>query len=173
MKLLKLAPAILLFASCSGDSTEVKTDDIDSSKIADTTFRALAVPDSSYEIVNAMGYYVWEVNAEKKTLKKNTAISETQVNIDSVISGLNRQYEDIKLEKVSIAGETLNLKIDHSEPLTEQMGSSGAAQYLAQAVINLTSVPGVKYVHIDFKMGSHASPGTWSRKDFPGYIIIQ
>jgi len=86
---------------------------------------------------------------------------------------LNNQYENILLEKVSIKNDTILLKINDSEYLTNQIGSSGAAQYISQAVINLTSVPGIKYVLIAFKEGNHASPGLWSRKDFPGYIIIQ
>ena len=82
-------------------------------------------------------------------------------------------FRSILLEKTGIKKDTLQLKIANSDFLTNQMGSSGPDQYLAQAVINLTSVPGIKYVQIDFKEGSHASPGVWSRKDFPGYIIIQ
>ena len=173
MKLIKLIPAFFLFASCSNNSNDTDETGIDSSKIADTTYTAFAKPDSNYEVVNESGYYIWDVDAEKKTLKKNPVIETATANIDSVISGLNRQYENILLEKVSMQNETLNLKIADSDYLTNQIGSSGAAQYIAQAVINLTSVPGVKYVHIDFKMGSHATPDTWSRKDFPGYIIVQ
>ncbi len=175
MKLTKLLPVILFLTACNSNRTDAGNADADSmtTETVDTTYTALAKPDSSYEVVNTKGYYVWEVDEDKKTLKKNPAVSTSSVNADSVISGLNQQYENIQLEKIDIKNETIDLKIINSDYLTEQMGSSGAAQYLAQTVINLTSVPGIKYVHIDFKMGSHASPGTWSRKDFPGYIIIQ
>ena len=171
MKLLKLIPAIFLFSSCGNNSNDVKTADIDSSGITDTTYTVIANPGSSYEVVDLKGYYVWDVNVEKKTLKKNPEI--VTADIDSIISGLNNQYENILLERVALKKDTLHLKISNSEYLTNQMGSSGPNQYIAQAVINLVSVPGVKYVHIDFTEGSHAAPGTWSRKDFPGYIIIQ
>ena len=172
MKLIKFLP-LLLLCSCGGNNNDDRMVESDSSHIADTAFTPLAHPDSSYEIVSAEGYYIWEVNAAKKTLKKNPAIATVNANIDSVISGLNRQYEDILLQKVTVKADTLQLRIPDSDFLTNQMGSSGPSQYLAQAVINLTSVPGIKYVQIEFKEGSHAAPGTWSRKDFPGYIIIQ
>ena len=172
MKLLKFLPLILLCA-CGSNNNDDKIADTDTSRIADTIFTPLAHPDSSYEIVSADRYYIWEVNAVKKTLKKNPAIATVNANIDSVISGLNRQYEDILLQKVTVKADTLQLRIPESDFFTNQMGSSGPSQYLAQAVINLTSVPGIKYVQIDFREGSHAAPGTWSRKDFPGYIIIQ
>lgn len=172
MRLIKLLTVIFLFSSC-GNNSDINTDDIDSSRIADTTFTAIAAPDSTYEVVNANGYYVWDVDADRKTIKRNPAVPEKEANIDSVINGLNRQYENIILEKIGMKKDTLKLKIADSDYLTNQIGSSGAAQYIAQAVINLTSVPAVKYVHIDFEMGSHAAPDTWSRKDFPGYIIVQ
>ena len=173
MKLFKYLPGIFLFLSCTGNNSDVKVPGVDSSKIADTSITIFAHPDSAYEIVSAKAYYVWDVNMEKKTLKKNPALTTVSVNVDSVINGLNMQYEDILLEKTAIKKDTLKLRIRDSDFLTNQMGSSGPDQYLSQAVINLTSVPGIKYVQIDFKEGNHASPGTWSRKDFPGYIIIQ
>ena len=171
MKLLKFILPILLFASCNSNNDEAKINDVDSSGIADTVFTPIKDPGKVYEVVGPEGYYVWDVNVEKKTLKKNPAI--VTADIDSIIIGLNSQYENILLEKVALRKDTLHLKISNSEYLTNQMGSSGPNQYIAQAVINLVSVPGVKYVHIDYKEGSHAAPGTWSRKNFPGYIIIQ
>jgi hypothetical protein len=170
MKLVKLIAVIFLFSSC-GNNSDVEKTEVDSSAVADTVFTADPLR-SSYEVVT-QGYYVWDVDIEKKTLKKNPELAATNINADSVINGLNQQYENVLLEKLSIKKETINLRIVNSDHLTNQMGSTGAAQYIAQAVINLTSVPGIKYVHIDFEEGSHASPGTWSRKDFPGYIIIQ
>ena len=174
MKLLKLIPAIFLFASCADNREDIKTDAADSSFVSDTVFTPKAGADTSYEIVESKGYYVWDVNMKKKTLKRNPVLAaSTNIEVDSVINGLNSQYENILLEKISINNDTIRLKINESQYLTNQVGSSGAAQYIAQAVINLTSVPGIKYVLIAFKGGDHASPGVWSRKDFPGYIIIQ
>ena len=173
MKLLQLILAIILFSSCGNNSSDVNTTDVDSLGIADTTYTAIENPGTAYEVIEIKGFYVWEVDLKKKTLKKNPGLISTSINADSVISGLNRQYENILLEKVSIAKDTINLKITNSDHLTNQIGSTGAAQYIAQTVINLVSVPGIKYVHIDIKEGDHAGPGTWSRKDFPGYVIIQ
>jgi hypothetical protein len=173
MKLTRLIPAIIFLCSCNNNNGDDTVTEIDSSRVADTTYNLFAKPDSNYEIVNTKGFYVWEVDIDKKTMKRNPDLGNKSVNADSVISGLNQQYENILLEKVGFRGDTIKLKIKDSEFLTEQSGSSGAAEYIARAVINLTSVPGIKHVHIDFKEGSHAQPDTWSRKDFPGYIIIQ
>ncbi|MEP7163749.1 MAG: hypothetical protein ABI741_03595 [Ferruginibacter sp.] len=174
MKLIKLIAAILLFSSCGNNDHDVKDVDVDSTGIADTVYTPIKDPGSAYELVDAKGYYVWDVDMKKKTLRKNPALAASAyIDLDSVIKGLNQQYENILLEKVSTRNDTIILKIKDSEYLSNQIGSTGAAQYIAQAVINLTSVPGIRYVVIAFKEGDHASPGIWSRKDFPGYIIVQ
>ena len=57
MKLFKLIPAILLFASCAGNNNDTRTDDVDSSFVSDTVFTAKTGSDTSYEIVESKGYY--------------------------------------------------------------------------------------------------------------------
>ncbi len=170
MKIFNLILIVGLISSCN--NPEDKTAEPEPTENPDTVYNRIADPGTSYEVVETKGFYVWKVDAEKKTLKKNKNINDHSIDADSVINGLNRQYADILLEKISLKKETIHLKISNSDYLTNQIGSTGAAQYIAQAVINLTSVPGIKYVQIDFKMGSHASPGIWTRNDFPGYIII-
>jgi len=172
MKISSIIIAALVLISCNANRDEADEPVVESSVLPDSTVVYTPSSDTGYEVVTVNPYYVWEVNAGKKTLRKNPEFTEVNVNADSVINGLNRQYEQIRLEKTGIKEETIHLKIANSNYLTNQSGTTGAAQYLAQAVINLTAVPGIKYVHIDFKEGSHAAPGTWSRKDFPGYIII-
>jgi hypothetical protein len=44
--------------------------------------------------------------------------------------------------------------------------------YVADVVLNLTEVPGIKYVSIDLKAGSHMEPGTWSKERFAKYKIV-
>lgn len=166
-----LIAGLISILSCNNSNKEVEKSNIDSSKLVDSSYTEIW--DSGYEIVHANPLYIWEVNAEKKTLRKNPSLASMNINADSVINGLNREYDQVKLEKISISNGTITLRINDSDYFTNQMGSSGASQYLAQAVINLTSIPGIKFVRLEFKQGSHASPGTWSRRDFPGYIIIQ
>jgi len=173
MKLIRFFPLLFLCPACGNNSGDSTTSEINSLKIADTFHTSMLHTDSSDKIVAARAYYLWEVNAAKKTLRKNPLVAVADANIDSVIFGLNLQYEDIIFEKAGLKKDTLQLKINDSNFLTNQMGSGGQARYLAQAVINLTSIPGIKYVQIDFKEGNHAVPVTWSRKDFPGYIIVQ
>lgn len=48
-----------------------------------------------------------------------------------------------------------------------QMGSAGAHGFMASLVYSLTSVPGIDAVDLDFAEGDHASPGRYTRSDYP------
>ena len=116
--------------------------------------------------------YIWVVDFDKKTKTKNPYLKTQYQHVDSIIKGLNESNPGIKLEKLKISADTLYTEINNSEYLGEQMGSSGAEAYFAEAIINLTSIKGIKYVKIDFQERSHASPDVWSRGDFKDYKEI-
>jgi hypothetical protein len=115
----------------------------------------------------------WEVDAENKTKRNIAPLNAPAVNADSIIQVLNELYPEIKLEKIKTSGDTVYTVIKESSYLAERMGSYGPAVYLAQAVINLTSLNGINYVKIDFTEGSHARPGVWSRHDYKDYKEIE
>lgn len=110
------------------------------------------------------------VDVNNQTIKANPGGS---VDLDSVIQYLNSRYDSVKLEKVRQSHDTLYTVIRNSNYLGEQMGSTGSSEYLANAIINLTSVPGIRYINLDMEMHSHASPGVFSRKDYARFKILK
>ena len=163
---------LFLESSCNdaNDSAISNEDSVDAT-LADTTVSLFEHPDSNFVVLGVDSNLLWTINVDKKTMKRPKS-KEVPV-LGLVIGSLNAQYPDIQLLDPQLAHDTLMLRIPNSNYLTNQIGTTGAAQYLAQVVLNLTTLPGVSFVKLDFEMGSHASPGTWSRKDFPGYTIIQ
>lgn len=154
--------AVVLF-SCkgnnkAGDNTEATVD-----SIVDETGTPEDLADSKL--------YVWRANPDLTKIK-NTGIEPGILNADSLIKGLNAHYENIHLEKQRQGGDTLYTIIKNSEYLTQRMGSTGAEIYIADVVLNLTAVPGIKYVKVDMEEGDHAGPGTWSAADFKNYKEI-
>jgi hypothetical protein len=113
--------------------------------------------------------YVWAVDFEGKSKQKNPRFKENYLNVDTLIKGLNQLYPNIRLERVKISRDTLYTSIKDSEYLGERIGSYGAEAYIADAVINLTSVPNINYVNFDFEDGSHISHGTWGKDDYKEY----
>lgn len=116
--------------------------------------------------------YVWKNDADY-TRRKNPELSTAIVNTDSLIKGLNQLYENVYLQKDKMSNDTLYTFIKDSKFLSNQMGSTGAEIYIADVVMNLTEVPGVKYVHIEMEEGSHMQPGTWSRNNFTKFKVVQ
>src|SRR5215204_99200 len=168
MRILFVIPCLLFIFSCSNSGND---------KTANDSAHGGELPDDSSEAdiieLGKEDFYVWKVDNDKKTIKRNPLITTPYLNTDTLIIGLNEMFPKIKLEKLKQSNDTLYTQIKDASFLTEQMGSSGAEFYIAQAVLNLTSVKGVKYVGVDFEMGSHASPDVWSRENFKDYKEIQ
>jgi hypothetical protein len=114
---------------------------------------------------------VWQIDYDHKTKSKNPFFSGENPNADSLISALNDAYPQIQLKKLRISGDTLYAKIEDAYFLTEGMGSYGAAAYIAEAIINLTSVNHINYVNIDFENGTHLAHRTWSKDEFGDYTV--
>ncbi|RYF91846.1 MAG: hypothetical protein EOO03_00330 [Chitinophagaceae bacterium] len=115
--------------------------------------------------------FVWKASPDY-TRRRNDAVTPALLNADTLIKGINEINENILLEKVKQSGDTLYTQIKNSNYLGNQMGSTGAEIYVADVVLNLTEVPGIKYVSIEMEEQSHVQPGTWSRKDFEKYKPI-
>jgi hypothetical protein len=131
-----------------------------------------ATTDSLQIVKGEAKLYVWKNDADY-TRRKNSEINVASVNADSLIKGLNQMYENVYLQKDKQSNDTLYTFIKDSEFLTNRMGSTGAEVYVADVVMNLTEVPGIKYVHIDLQEGSHMQPGTWSRTNFARYKVVE
>lgn len=115
--------------------------------------------------------YVWKSSPDY-TKTKNPQLSNNMLNADSLIKGLNEMNENVLLQKIKISGDTVYTEIKNSQFLTESMGSTGAEMYVADVVLNLTEVPGIKYVNIQLVEGSHMQPGTWAKDNFKKFKPI-
>jgi hypothetical protein len=133
--------------SCSGCGQDSEEGAADS---------ALA-PLSSFDLPYA------EVNLYKKTMRRDTTVDTARLDIDSLIKGLNWRYEKTGLQKVKIGGDTVYVTLQNSKYLSEEMGTSGAEEYIADVVANLTCLAGIHYVNFMFPEGEHASPGVYGR----------
>jgi hypothetical protein len=97
---------------------------------------------------------------------KKEGIGPDTLSPEKIVQYLNDNWPHVQLVIVRISGDTLYVKIPQSTYLTQQMGSSGPATYIAEAVYNLTEIPGIHYVNFDFEEGDHAQPGTFNRDSF-------
>lgn len=115
----------------------------------------------------------WDVDLAARTYRRDSLANWGELQIDSLISGLNTRNENIRLEKLKQGHDTLYLTIRDGYYLTEELGSSGAEQYIADVVLNLTAVEGIQYINLDFRAGDHAAPGVFGKEMVTGFKEIQ
>ncbi|MDC1106904.1 hypothetical protein OAT16_09380 [Prolixibacteraceae bacterium] len=108
---------------------------------------------------------VWDEKVNDVAFKKVGATLETPYTIQELVDILNTTLF-LGIEVVSQKTETLKIRINKSEDMTQHMGSSGARTCLGIITFTLTENLRVKKVDMDFDFGSHASPGVYSRADF-------
>lgn len=118
-------------------------------------------------------YLVYEMNFDNETLDKNAEFVSSNLQVDSIMKGLNYRFRDIPIEKIKLSGDTLYAKIGNSKYLSEETGSTGSAAYIAEVVVNITSVADINYVHLGFKQGDHATPGIYAKKDYQKFHVLK
>lgn len=114
--------------------------------------------------------YSWEATLNDSTgkleLVKQEGLIPDSLSAQSVIDFLNKKNQFVQIQFSKTSGDTLFVKIPEATYLTQQMGSSGPTMFFAEAVYNLTEIPGIHFVHFDFEEGDHASPGVFDRNTF-------
>lgn len=158
------------FISCQSDSTEsenteVITEDTVYDKVSD------AVSDSAVVVKNAPD--IWTADFEEATntfeIHKPTNTRLDTLSGVKLVTLINNNWDSIRLDYIKTSSDTIYVRIPESTRLTQELGSTGAANYMATTTYTLTELKGIKYVNYDFKMGDHASPGVYNRKDFKDF----
>lgn len=116
----------------------------------------------------------WEVKDAERLAIAELYNDEATTTPPGLVAALNRHRETQStlpnpvMEFREQRGRTVYVSLRHGERLTQQMGSAGAAQYLAEATFTLTSLPGVDSVDFEFPEGDHARPGAYTRGSWAG-----
>ena len=114
---------------------------------------------------------LWIYDCMVDTIIKTRAVDRDTLTPDKLINIINSKYTDrVTLAFLNISNDTIFVKIDNSEYLTQQMGTAGADEYMIETTFTLTELPKIKFVSFDFEFGDHASPGTYTRKYYLDWI---
>ncbi len=167
IKLLIVTVACFIFYSCnSGEDKEAETSHENRVSTIDTTFAAID-EDSAITVKNRP--MIWTVDEQNSGAEKMNKPENSKLDTFSsagLVQLINSNYPDVKMNLVKISHDTMYVKIPDSKKLTQQMGSSGAQNYIASATYTLTEFKNVKYINFNLKEGDHAGPGVFSREDF-------
>jgi hypothetical protein len=163
IKLIIMAFICSLAWSChSNENKDVSYEDTTDSA-ASPGIRA----DSSMTVINRnMIWTVDDENAEKEKLKAPKNAIPDSFSVAHVIQLLNENFPGIRMELVKVSNDTAYVKIPDDERLTQEIGNTGAENYLASATFTLTEIKSIKFVNFALEPGDHAEPGVYSRNDF-------
>lgn len=125
-----------------------------------------AIDDNTVEAASV--FYKWEAVDSNGILvmKKIEDEQADTLSPATVVTYLNQSNSNVQLVLLRISGDTVYVKIPDATYLTQQQGSAGATMILAGIVYNLTEIPGISHVNLDFAEGDHAVPGTYDRDTF-------
>ena len=159
-----LLPCILFFGC---DNSSDKNEEVVYESVRDTV-QAAGSEDSSLIIQSTP--LLWSVtlegNSQIEKLKKPADSKVDKMTAQEITNELNKTFDDIPLEFLKTSHDTAFVKITDSQKFTNQLGSTGAYNYMATVVYNLSEMKNIKFVNFDFKEGDHAIPGVYSREDF-------
>lgn len=114
--------------------------------------------------------FSWEASLNDSTGRLEMIRTEGSIpdslNPQAVITFLNKKYPNVQTRFIKSSGDTVYVKIPEATYLTQQMGSSGPTMFFAEAVYNISEIPGIRFINFDFEEGDHAQPGTYTRDDF-------
>ncbi len=108
----------------------------------------------------------WKINADSMIMTRDINIPDSIVTIQRIINGLNVKYPSVHIVFIKQSGDTAFIAVPDAAYLGEQMGDAGAGEWYADAVINLTSVPGINFVSFEMALHNHASSGVINRNQY-------
>lgn len=112
---------------------------------------------------DAIWDFQYDTLTEQSHLIKSSTYQTDSLDTEDIIAILNRTWPGIHLEYVRTSQDTMFVRIPESVMLTQQMGTTGAQQYLTAATYSLTELPDVAYIFFEFEEGDHAVPGVYHR----------
>ena len=108
----------------------------------------------------------WETNLDSMIMRRDSTIPDSAITIKRIINGLNEKYPEVYIYFLKQSGDTAYTGVPDADYLGEQMGDAGAMAWFADAVINITSVPGINYVSFKMDTHSHASSTVIGREQY-------
>lgn len=160
--LLFLLIAVLFFTSCQNEGSGEK-------QVTKAKSTPAPVKGEAEKTLDVPWVAEFNDSTELLEIRKNPVAHPENLNEQDIIDALNLKYPQVKITAVSRQGKTAVVKIEDATYLSEQMGSTGARAYQAEATYSLTEIKGIEAVDFQFKAGDHATPGILTRRSFENF----
>ena len=111
-------------------------------------------------IIKGYGPCVWAGGPFERPIPVEPVEKGTPETLLAKLNTIFRSTDSPAATLLKIENGTVFIKIVDDEKLTQEMGTSGAANYINSIAYTLLSVQSIECVDLDFKEGDHAFPGT-------------
>jgi hypothetical protein len=151
---------LILFFACNTQDNENTVDKNTQNTTVDTSGNATS---SGKTQSDAIWVYRFDsILNDYKPVKLRAVLPDT-LTAGMICSILNATWPDVQAKVIKTSKDTIFIAIPQSDYLTQQMGSTGAQEYMVTATFSFTELKGIKYVSFDFAEGDHAVPGVYDR----------
>lgn len=159
-KFIYLAFVVLFIVSCTQDAKQTNETNGTIDEIAVETTKPA-------EIADVPWMAVVDSTSQKISMQQSDLVKTEDLSPDNVVNALASKYPESKIVWQKQQNDTAFVAIPNAIYLTQSSGSMGAKIFMAEVVYSFSQISGIKFVNFSFKEGDHASPGTFSRVDFP------
>jgi len=149
-----------MFIACNQNNKQSENEK-DSSKVMHYSLK-----DKPAQIADVPWAAELDSNSQKISMQKSDLVKNEDLDINNVAEAINRKYPEIHITSQNQSNDTVYLKIPNATYLTQQSGNMGSEIFMAETTYSFTEIPGVRFVNFNFKVGDHATPGTFKREDF-------
>lgn len=163
-QLLYIGLLIAIFGCNNG--AKVPTHKANSEKVvlADT----IKEPENSINYDSQVAIWAYDFDESTKEFKPNQLRefnndTLTPIGIEKII---NKTWPKVQIRYLKTTNDTIIISIPKSEVLTQQMGTTGADQFMISTTYSFTELTDVNYVKFEFEMGDHAKPGVYDRESW-------
>jgi len=121
--------------------------------------------------------YLWKAEIDEKGddfLIKGGMVSEIGDDLNLISTHLNKLHPPLEVQILGIEDSVLKVNFTNESILTQQLGTTGASQFIVSLVYSFTENKKIDKVEIDILEGDHFSSGVYSRDDFKNeYYILE
>ncbi|WNJ18138.1 hypothetical protein [Pontibacter sp. G13] len=150
---------------CNNDAQESPHHSNGERVISTDTIREPEHPPIDDSLAAIWAYDFDESTNDLKIIKLREFKQETltPLGIENII---NSTWPKVQIKYVKTINDTIVISIPQSEVLTQQMGTTGADQFMISTTYSFTELADVNFVKYEFEMGDHASPGVYDRQSW-------
>lgn len=153
-KAILLSAVLFLIFGCRNSNSD--------GEIKDTEQTDTLAPTEKLE-TDAIWDFQYDTITDRSNLVKSDTYNTENLGIEDIVQIINTTWPEVQIEYIKTSQDTIFIRIPNSSELTQQMGSTGAQQFLTAATYSLTELDDIKYVSFDFEEGDHAVPGVYHR----------